>query len=266
MIFYPGKEAMGNKHFGLKLWSTNNYYQKEAINLYQKGYFDYIELYSVPESIEYITTWTEVNIPYIIHAPHSMHGFNLSITDNNEKNCRYFELAYEYFKKLKAEYLIFHPGVNGELSNTIINFNKILNLFKIKERTKILIENKPLITLTDDPCVGSSPDEISRILNECNVGFVLDITHAVKYSIAADKKWEKTLGDFMKLKPSVIHVSDALMSHPKDEHLHIGSGDFNFEEIFSICNSDYITLETVKDSKENLEDFKEDIIKLKEFI
>lgn len=37
---------------GLKLWSTNtDYYLKAAEKLYKEGYFDYIELYVVPNTV-----------------------------------------------------------------------------------------------------------------------------------------------------------------------------------------------------------------------
>ncbi len=40
--------------YGLKLWSTNDYYISEAIRLYKEGFYNYIELFIVPDSLKYI--------------------------------------------------------------------------------------------------------------------------------------------------------------------------------------------------------------------
>ena len=70
----------------------------------------------------------------------------------------------------------------------------------------------------------------------------------------------------MLLKPDVFHISDAFLNHEKDEHLHVGDGEFDFRKIFSICNAPHITIETNKDSKVSLSDFEKDVRLLKEYL
>lgn len=255
---------------GLKLWSTNDNYISEAIRLYEKRVYDYIELYSVPNSFaQNINLWISLkkkyNIPFIIHGAHSMHGFCLSLTEKKESNLVFFEEAISYFRELDAEYIILHPGVYGKAEETVKQLKSLIKE-KVINSKKILIENKPRITLTSDPCIGANPKELAFIKDECLVGFVLDIPHAIKYAIGMKKDWQEVLMDFMALFPDVIHISDAFLSHEKDEHLHIGEGEFDFKKIFSICNADNITIETNKDSKVSLSDFEKDALSLKEYL
>ena len=64
---------------GLKLWSINtDFYLKEAVKLYEKGIYDYIELYVVPESLDTLSEWKKLKIPFIIHHSHFAQGFNLA--------------------------------------------------------------------------------------------------------------------------------------------------------------------------------------------
>ena len=56
---------------GLKLWSINtDCYYEDAKKLYDNNIFDYIELYVVPDSLDTLSTWQKLNIPFIIHCPH----------------------------------------------------------------------------------------------------------------------------------------------------------------------------------------------------
>ena len=72
---------------GLKLWSTNKNYVDEARRLYDAGVFDYIELFSVPDSYsEFINTWKSLDIPYVIHGPHYTTGLNFADKKCFEKN------------------------------------------------------------------------------------------------------------------------------------------------------------------------------------
>jgi hypothetical protein len=46
--------------FGLKLWSTNtSNYLQEAYRLYNERFFDYIEIYIIPNSTETLLKWAE---------------------------------------------------------------------------------------------------------------------------------------------------------------------------------------------------------------
>ncbi len=251
---------------GLKLWSINNkQYLQEAIKLYDDGVFDYVELYSVPESEEYISYWKSCPFPFIIHCAHSMHGFNLSLASSQERNKNLFCLALEYVEKLSAEKLIIHPGVWGNQEKTIEQLSALIHNYKI-DSNLILVENKPLVTLTYAPCVGTSPNEIQNICEQCHTGFVLDISHAIKYAIGVKCNWQHMLGDFMQLRPSMLHICDGNMDNFLDEHLHLDKGQFDFLKIFEICQAKFISIESNKNSKENLDDFVDDVRRLKKYL
>jgi deoxyribonuclease-4 len=195
-----------------------------------------------------------------------MHGFCLSLPEKTETNRVLFEEAVAYYNRLDAEYIILHPGVFGTAEETVRQLQKLLKDNYIKENSRILIENKPRITLTSDVCIGANPKELAFIKNECGLGFVLDIPHAIKYAIGVNQDWNKVLEEFMLLSPKVLHVSDAFLSHEKDEHLHIGDGEFDFKKIFSICQAENITIETNKDSNVSLSDFEKDVLLLQEYL
>ncbi len=256
---------------GLKLWSTNDNYIDEAIRLFKQGVYSYIELYSVPNSYKKnVELWNNLKskykIPFIMHCAHSMHGFSLSVSEKAESNKVLFEEAVTYYNQLDAEYLILHPGVFGTAKETVLQLKTLIKEHSSMDSSRILIENKPRITLTSDVCIGSNPKELSFIKNECGLGFILDIPHAIKYAIGVNQDWNKVLEEFMLLSPKVLHVSDAFLSHEKDEHLHIGDGEFDFKKIFSICQAKNITIETNKDSNVSLSDLEKDVLLLKEFL
>ncbi len=65
---------------GLKLFSTDIALLLEAAKLSKENVFHYIELYILPGTFEETAKiWQSYQIPYIVHAPHSVHGMNLSI-------------------------------------------------------------------------------------------------------------------------------------------------------------------------------------------
>src|SRR5574341_320934 len=73
--------------FGLKLWSNNTNYIKEAEHLYEQGIYQFIELYVLPGINSMQTSlWKNTNIPYIIHAPHFRDGLNLAKKELKEIN------------------------------------------------------------------------------------------------------------------------------------------------------------------------------------
>ena len=113
---------------GLKLWSVNtDYYYEEAKKLYSQDVFDYIELYVVPHSLDTLLKWKELNIPFIIHAPHFAHGFNLAKKEKEGSNLEIYKEVKQFADELNAQFIIFHGGIDGDIKETarqLASFNE----------------------------------------------------------------------------------------------------------------------------------------------
>ncbi len=266
------------KH-GLKLWSTNtDFYYKEAINLYNKGLYDYIELYVVPETIDTLPKWKQLKIPFIIHNAHFMQGFNLADAEMKSRNFEIYNQTKRFADELNAQYIIFHGGTDGSIEETV----KQLTAFN---EPRALIENKPFIALPNQFggkfCRGATLEEIKYVLESVKCGFCLDFGHAICAANSLCKQLlQKSISEennhdfvydycrkFMQFEPQIYHVTDTNdITSPYDAHLHLGHGQLDFEKIFQmIPDKSYITFETVKNSKENLDDFIEDMKWLRDF-
>lgn len=247
---------------GLKLFSINENYMKEAVRLYEQGFYEYIELYVVPGSYEDCIDFCKpVKIPYIIHAPHFRHGVNLAKKECFEQNIIHAHEAKKFADDLNAEYIIFHPGIAGNIEETAKQLNIIND-------SRILIENKPYFTILDDGniCNGNSPEEIKYILDNTTTGFCLDFGHCFCSANARNILPFDYLNEFMELKPSLYHLVDNDFSSTIDKHLHFGQGNYDIEKILNyLPNGAKITLETTKDSKDNLNDFLNDVIVVRNY-
>jgi deoxyribonuclease IV len=248
---------------GLKLWSTNDFYINEAIRLYNEKLYDYVELFVVPDSLKYLQIWEKLEIPFILHAPHSYAGFNPSLAECKKNNLILLDVVEKYREALKPQYVIFHPGINGCLSETIRQFNffreKFPEIYSIA-----LIENKPAIGLEGEACVGCSVNDIIKIQNESGMGFCYDIGHSICYANSTGQAWKNVFCDFLELKPVMFHLSDGYINSSKDMHLNLGKGNFDLEYILSQMKKNAsVSIETIKSSKEKLDDFFEDVRFLK---
>lgn len=245
---------------GLKLWSVNtDFYLDEAKKLYEDGFFDYIELYVVPKTLETLDKWktlkSESNIPFTLHAPHFMHGVNLAIADKEKFNHSVFEEVDCFTAELDAEYVVVHSGIEGNISETI----RQLNIIKPK---RMLIENKPYLAPLGDnnECRGATIGEIKKVLDNYECGFCLDIGHAICTANFLKLDPYELLAQFNLLNPNCYHFSDNFIDSQMDKHLHFGSGNYDFKKIFDIIDLDKnIAIETNKNSSENLDDFIEDV-------
>ncbi|MGL1902891.1 MAG: sugar phosphate isomerase/epimerase [Fibrobacterales bacterium] len=257
---------MKTPEIGLKLWSTNtDIYLEETIRLFDEKVIDYVELYCVPGSMDSINYWRNAPFPLIIHAAHSMHKFNLSDVKSKKFNENIFRESVAYFNELGAQRIIVHPGVFGKIGETITQLGALIQKFDLN-CDDVVVENKPMVTLADEPCVGSTPSELVELTKALGVDIVLDVTHAIKYAIGAQQSWQKVVAQFMELQPKMLHVCDAHLNSRFDEHMHIGTGDFDFDEIFSICTAPQISIETNKDSTESLNDFEVDVRLIKGYL
>ena len=240
---------------GLKLWSVNGNYIAPALALYEREVFDYIELFTVPGSASYIEKWKALDIPFVLHAPHSLAGFNPAVKDRRSANFALLPELDEYRIALNPEFIIFHPGVDGSIDETINQFNIIQEQFP-EIHSLSLVENKPSIGLTGTTCVGALPQEIIRIQNETGMGFCFDIGHAV----CASNTSGIDIKDFFRMQPAIYHLSDGDGDSELDAHLNYGKGDFDIGLILKQLPSDAkITIETDKASEDNLNDFVKDV-------
>lgn len=242
-------------NLGLKLWSTNECYAAEAKRLVDEKICAYVELYALPGTFEkFGGLWKSLNLPMMIHAPHFMHGVNLARADQEPKNRTLAEEAFRYADLLEAKWIIFHPGISGELDETI----RQLNSWPASWKNRVLIENKPYKTIADndDICNGHSPEQIKRVLDETGVGFCLDLGHAICSSNGRNVDPWTDIEAFEKLEPTMYHLSDNESDSAIDKHWHLGRGDYDFPKMFEIIDTRRpISLETPKDFPDSLADF-----------
>lgn len=247
---------------GLKLWSINTeFYFEEAKKLFEEGWFDYIELYVVPKTLDTISKWKESDIPFTLHAPHFMHGVNLAKKENETTNLEIFEEVKIFADELNTQYIVVHGGIDGSVEETT-------RQLKSFNEPKILIENKPYKALPNKMdgkfCRGATIEEIEYLIKETGYGFCLDIGHSICSANSLNKEPYEYLRKFNTLKPICYHLSDNFVDSQFDKHLHFGEGNYDFKKIFGIIDTDKnIAIETNKNSNENLIDFVEDVKWLK---
>lgn len=249
---------------GLKLWSINtDFYLKEAEKLYAQNVYDYIELYVVPDTMETLPLWKRLDIPFIIHNPHFAHGFNLAKKEKEESNIRIYQQVKRFADELKAERIIFHGGIDGNVTETARQLAAL-------NEPRALIENKPFIALPNRMggqfCRGATYDELKTIINTAKCGFCLDVGHAICSANSQGKEPYAFIRELLRFSPRMFHLSDVTdMTSPYDAHPHLGTGQLDIarlkREVFP--ENAVISVETNKDSKETLDDFIKDTEYLK---
>jgi len=223
---------MNSKDFqiGLKLWSTNTSKISDAIKLYKSGFYQYIELYSVPNSyISTISKWINCKVPFVIHAPHFMSGMDLSNSSMMLSNQILINEAISFANALSATDIIFHPGVKGSLKETAHQLSNIHD-------DRIVIENVPSIGVDENlHLLGSKPDEIEFLLTSVDkLRFCLDIVHAVCAANTARADYMAYIRKFIELDPQIIHLADNSINNETDKHLPLGEGSIPVKIILNI--------------------------------
>ncbi len=239
---------------GLKLYSTDFDIIADARKL-QNGFFDFVELYVVPDSYETtINAWKDFDIPFIIHMPHSLHGVNLAQAEKWQTNLIHFKETQKFSDELGSGIIIVHGGNNGNFNETI----RQLALFKDR---RVALENKPKMGLRGNVCAGWSPEEFRYALGSGIVSsMVLDFGHAACAANSLKKDHMDIVKEFMILNPELFHLSDGDVSSEKDTHLNLGKGNLNIAEFLSVIpDNGLVTIETPRDMRRGLDDFIEDI-------
>ncbi len=247
---------MKKLYVGTKIFSSNKESYSKAGMMLKEKVIDFLELYYVPGTLDDIDYDSISSQKIIIHAPHCGHDFNAA-SAMDMKIIRELE---ELGRKIDYEHMIFHPGIkdnDGTIENTIKNIKSL----RLKN---VIIENMPLkLPYKDTESVASTPDDFRRIVGETGCGFCLDFSHAVCSANSHGKDPIYFIKEFLKLSPSLFHLSDGDLSGWKDVHMHLGKGSFPLKEFTGLLpDGSYITLETPKKDFVNL---KEDIENVKRF-
>lgn len=237
---------------GIKLWSTNIELFEEAKYLYNNKKIDYLEVYIVPGTYEKSAKkLKDLNIPIVLHTPHSSHGFNMGDKSLLKSNIDKFNEVKKFAKLLGNPEIIIHLE-DGDLNSAIKCFNKL------KYDNK-LIENLPKIGLDNEKNIGYDPNIIKLFLNK-KYKFCLDFSHAIAAAASLKRDYKSYIKDFLKLNPVMFHLCGGHVGNKIDEHLNLWEGDFDIKFLKKCISNKKVTLEIDKKTYDSLEN---DIINVK---
>jgi endonuclease IV len=241
--------------FGLKLGSGNINYTEDIFSLYRQEYFQYIELFAIPESfVDTIDYWKQFDMLFVIHAPHSMAGMNLSLKEHRVANKKKLQETYQFADALNAENIIFHSGVDGTIEETANQLRPFVD-------SRCLIENKPVKGLNNERCIGSTFNELLYITNELKAGFCLDFGHAICAANSLQKEPLQHIKELLSLRPTMYHLTDGDYKSEYDSHLHYGKGNFPMLDLLKLIPHDIKTTDEARhNSDADLSDFRDDIL------
>lgn len=227
----------------------------DADELKVKEFFDYVELYVIPGSYENtIENWKGLDVPYVIHAPHSYHGVNFAQADKLESNLKNIGETQKFADTLGVDIIIIHGGNNG-------SFDETLRQISLLDDNRIVLENKPKIGMSYEVCVGCTPSEFQYgIEKEVLKGIALDFGHASCAAQSLRIDVMQMIKEFMVFNPKIYHLSDGDLLSERDIHLNFGKGNFNLSEFVSIIpEGSLITVESPRNPATGLEDFINDV-------
>jgi len=252
---------------GLKVWASNKAYIKDAKKFIADGVCDFIEIYVNAEcQAQDSLDWKGVSSKICLHAPHSYGGFNPGQPGLEKEKRAALEKVDVFRRELNPGYIIFHPGIEGAVEETIRQYKVYKKDFP-EVFALALIENKPKIGIGKEVCLGSSPAEIRQIQEQLGFGFCLDVSHVICYAAWLKTPWRNILEEFFKFKPQMVHLCDGYVDSVKDTHLHLGRGNYDLRVVLEkVAENQWATLETPHDFSDKLDDFQQDVVFLRKMM
>ncbi len=216
--------------YGVKIWSTNNELIPLAASLFRNGSIDATELYIMPGKVDRDALELLRGTTVFIHASHENHGFDVnSLQRKQERQFKDEVVATADF--LNAERIVVHAGVGNDPEAFARNLKKI-------DDPRIIVENMPKEALGGGTCFGYDLYQLRKIQKLTKKPLCLDVGHAIKSAISQGLDPKEFLDAiFTTLRPSYFHISDGDTSTLIDEHLDLGTGNYDLPWIRSKIES-----------------------------
>ncbi len=252
---------------GLKIGSKYGFGEiKELIEMGLKWNVNFFEITANDiGDLDYLIKLQQKGIRFGIHIPHSYTPDNpvalcATISPYKKKSLEWFKKSIEIAKKIKAEYIIFHPDLYKVPKGSSRFPEGIKFANNRKEGFRQLI--KTIRTYRDNiPLLAEimpGPDYYNYNLKESlklkritGVNFCFDIDHAfeVNQDINTVINWYKGIEKYVE----VFHICD--FDPEIRGHLPIGDGKIDFEKFFNQCQTrkgQIFILEALSYSKETV--------------
>lgn len=253
------------KNFGLKLWSMDCYYSPELVNqaeiALKDGVFDFLELFPLPDTFDKtkdIIKSKFLGQKVVVHAPHNGQGLDTGNKDEFEKNCWRIKSSQQFADLLNSDIIILHPGAN--FGDEFVD--ESIRQFRAINDSRIVVENMPAFCYSSKSNLhGSTPKEIKRFIDELNVGFCFDFSHATCSANYFGLDLYETLSEFYKFNPTMYHLCDGDINSDKDNHLHYGQGNYDLSRLVNefIADDAIVTMETGVGAPVNITPWVDDV-------
>jgi len=241
--------------YGLKLWSNNTTWFEEAVSLYKKGAYDFIEIYSnstIPH--DYAALEKIRHLP--VFGTHIGHldkaGFHkFFLTDDQLEAWKMTTDIADFFD---VKHIIVHPAI----THTAETFWE--NLAKLNDE-RILVENMPVNSPFGDPDreFGAKLEDIGHIREKKEM--CLDVEKAVKASIYHKVPYKEFLKKAVEImKPGYAHISGGNITDPIDQHTDLWEAEFDVAWVRDLLQNQeqdiYLVFETPKNGQDLQNDLK----------
>jgi len=173
------------------------------------------------------------NKELVIHAEHQGLGINPADKSKIKENLNAIDFAIKLADKYNAKKIILHPGY---LDNKDCTEEQTIFFIKNINDKRILIENLPLNDEAEFFC--TTPENTKNFIEKTKKKFCLDISHALVSANTLNKDYPEMIKEFIKLNPSLYHISGEKLDCREDEHLSFKDSELDIKKILKLCPKD----------------------------
>jgi hypothetical protein len=207
--------------YGLKLWTNDDNLFDEAVSLFKKEQFDFLELYhNANEEFDFRDLEKLKKIPTTVHAFHQdgFHEFKF-----NSKELEIWNKTKELADYFNSERIVVHAGKARNIDDFRSNLSKI-------DDPRILIENMAGLDVYGNLTFGYNLENLKKIQKEKEICF--DLEKVIKSACYQRIDYKKFIEDCLReLKPNYFHISGGDFRSVKDEHLNLQEANFDLKWI-----------------------------------